>query len=179
MADPEQIRQLFQSLAPALDERRRRLLAAGLAQAIGHGGITRVAAATGGGCSTIGPGFRALGKLAAPPPPPPADQRIRRPGGGRKPLIEQDPTLLVALEALVDPVTRGDPTSPLRWTAKSTRQLARALNEQGHPVSHQKVAELLVAQGYSLQGLRKTKEGGSHPDRDAQFAHINQQAQHF
>jgi len=176
MSQPEQIRQVFQALAPTLDERMRRLVAAALAQALGRGGITLVSQATGVARSTIDRGLR---ELAEPPTVPPADQRIRRPGGGRKPLTQTDPTLLSDLEALVDPVTRGDPQSPLRWTAKSTRQLAAQLRGAGHRVSHETVAELLSAAGYSLQGLRKTREGSSHPDRDAQFGHINEQAQAF
>jgi hypothetical protein len=176
MSNPESIRQVFAALSPSLDERMRRLLAAALAQVLGRGGITRVSRATGVARSTIG---RGLTELAEPPTVPPADQRIRRPGGGRKPLTQTDPTVLSDLEALVDPVSRGDPESPLRWTAKSTRQLAAALRQAGHQVSHETVAGLLRAAGYSLQGLRKTKEGGSHPDRDAQFGHINEQANAF
>src|SRR5262249_2224656 len=99
--------------------------------------------------------------------------RVRRPGAGRKPAIVKDPTLVADLEALVEPTTRGDPESPLRWTCKSVRRLAEALQQQGHQVSRTLVGELLNATGYSLQGNRKTKEGDSHPDRDAQFAHIN------
>ncbi len=102
-------------------------------------------------------------------------ERVRRPGAGRKPAIVKDPTLVADLEALVEPTTRGDPESPLRWTCKSVRRLAEALQQQGHQVSRTLVAELLNATGYSLQGNRKTKEGDSHPDRDAQFAHINAQ----
>src|SRR5438552_11906869 len=99
------------------------------------------------------------------------------PGGGRKPLTSEDPSLVQDLEALVEPVTRGDPMAPLRWTCKSTRQLAAELSGHGHHVSHQTVAELLHALRYSLQGTRKTKEGASHPDRDAQFAYLNEQVQ--
>src|SRR5438128_2008542 len=102
-------------------------------------------------------------------------KRIRRPGAGRKPAICKDPTLLADLEALVEPTTRGDPESPLRWTCKSVRRLAQALQAQGHQVSRTLVAELLNAAGYSLQANRKTKEGDSHPDRDAQFSRINTQ----
>ena len=124
--------------------------------------------ATGMAPSTIG---RGLKELAQGVPP----ARVRRPGAGRKPAIAKDPTLLSDLQALVEPTTRGDPESPLRWTCKSVRRLAEALQAQGHQVSHTLVAELLNAAGYSLQGNRKTKEGDSHPDRDAQFAHINAQ----
>jgi DDE family transposase len=176
MSQADQIRQVFEALAPTLDERMRRLVAAALAQALGHGGITLVAQATSVARSTIG---RGIAELAEPPTVPPADQRIRRPGGGRKPLTETDPTLLWALDQLVDPLTRGDPESPLRWSCKSTRTLAAELKRAGHRVSHETVSNLLGAAGYSLQGLRKTKEGGTHPDRDAQFGHISQQAQAF
>jgi hypothetical protein len=135
---------------------------------VGYGGITAVATATGVAPSTIG---RGLKELAQDEP----SERIRRPGAGRKPATSKEPTLLPDLEALVEPTTRGDPGSPLRWTCKSVRHLAAALQQQGHRVSRTLVAELLNRAGYSLQGNRKTKEGGSHPDRDAQFAHINTQ----
>jgi Rhodopirellula transposase DDE domain len=179
MVQSEEIRQMYQGIAPALDERRRRLMGAALARMIGHGGIVRVAAATGLARSTIGRGLKDLEELAAEPTVPPADQRIRRPGGGRKRLTATDPTLESDLEALVDPLTRGDPESPLRWTCKSTRQLATALKGQGHEVSHETVSEVLAEQGYSLQANRKTREGGSHPERDAQFQQINDVAEAF
>jgi hypothetical protein len=166
--DVEPIRERFSVVAPFLDERGRRLVAAAEAFAAGYGGIAAVATATGMAPSTIG---RGLKELAQDEP----SERIRRPGAGRKPAISKDPTLLADLEALVEPTTRGDPESPLRWTCKSVRHLAQALQGQGHQVSRTLVAELLNAAGYSLQGNRKTKEGDSHPDRDAQFAHINSQ----
>jgi hypothetical protein len=166
--DVDPIRERFSTVAPFLDERGRRLVAAAEAFAAGYGGIAAVAAATGLAPSTIG---RGLKELAQDQPSP----RIRRPGAGRKPTISNDPSLLGDLEALVEPTTRGDPESPLRWTCKSVRNLAEALRAQGHRVSHTLVAELLNAAGYSLQANRKTKEGDSHPDRDAQFAHINSQ----
>src|SRR5581483_9035581 len=103
----------------------------------------------------------------------------RRPGGGRHRLTASDPSLLRDLEALVEPTTRGDPMAPLRWTCKSTRDLAEALAGQGHVVSHQTVARLLAALGYSLQANRKTEEGQDHPDRNAQFEHINRQVRSF
>src|ERR1700750_1876894 len=130
--------------------------------------MAAVAMATGMALSTIG---RGLKELAQDDP----SERVRRPGAGRKPAIIKDPTLVADLEALVEPTTRGDPESPLRWTCKSVRRLAEALQQQGHQVSRTLVGELLNATGYSLQGNRKTKEGDSHPDRDAQFAHINAQ----
>ncbi len=168
MIDVEPIRERFSTVAPFLDERGRRLVAAAEAFAAGYGGIAAVATATGMAPSTIG---RGLKELAQDEP----SERVRRPGAGRKPAIVKDPTLVADLEALVEPTTRGDPESPLRWTCKSVRRLAEALQQQGHQVSRTLVAELLNATGYSLQGNRKTKEGDSHPDRDAQFAHINAQ----
>jgi hypothetical protein len=176
MADEETIRRKFDVLRPFLDERARRLWAAAEALALGRGGVTVVATATGMTRKTIRGGIRDLqGSPGAPVP----DQRQRAPGGGRKALSERDPTLLRDLEALVEPLTRGDPMSPLRWTCKSTRQLAAELTRQGHRLSHQKVAELLARLKYSLQGTRKTKEGTVHPDRDAQFSYINEQTQAF
>ena len=166
--DVEPIRERFLTVAPFLDERGRRLVAAAEAFAVGYGGIAAVAMATGMAPSTIGRGLR---ESAQDEP----SERIRRPGAGRKPTICKDPTLLPDLEALVDPTTRGDPQSPLRWTCKSVRRLAQALQAQGHQVSRTLVAELLNAAGYSLQANRKTKEGDSHPDRDAQFSRINTQ----
>jgi len=166
--DIELIRERFLTVAPHLDERGRRLVAAAEAYAAGYGGITAVATATGMAPSTIGRGLKELAEDQAP-------QRVRRPGAGRKPAIVTDPTLMPDLEALVEPTTRGDPQSPLRWTCKSVRRLAQALQAQGHRVSRTLVGELLNAAGYSLQANRKTKEGDSHPDRDAQFAHINTQ----
>ena len=147
------------------------------ARALGRGGVALVTAATGLQRNTIRAGVRELEAPGVVPPV--AEQRVRAPGGGRKPVTTQDPTLLRDLEALVDPVTRGDPMSPLRWTCKSTRELAVALQARGHRVSHQTVAELLHALRYSLQGNRKTTEGAAHPDRDAQFAHINAQTETF
>jgi len=139
--------------------------------------VAAVATATGLRANTIRAGVRELEAPGVVPPV--SDQRVRAPGGGRKPLTTRDPTLLGELEALVEPVTRGDPMSPLRWTCKSTRQLAAALREREHPVSHQTVAELLHVLEYSLQGNRKTTEGATHPDRDAQFTHINAQTEAF
>src|SRR3982075_3780331 len=166
--DVEPIRERFSTVAPFLDERGRRLVAAAEAFAAGYGGIAAVATATGMAPSTIGRGRK---ELAQDDP----SAGVRRPGAGRKPAIVKDPTLVADLEALVEPTTRGDPESPLRWTCKSVRRLAEALQQQGHQVSRTVVAELLNATGYSLQGNRKTKEGDNHPDRDAQFAHINTQ----
>jgi hypothetical protein len=166
--DIEPIRERFSAVAPFLDERGRRLVAAAEAFAAGYGGIAAVATATGVAPSTIG---RGLKELAQDEP----SERIRRPGAGRKPTISKDPTLLSDLEALVEPTTRGDPESPLRWTCKSVRRLAQALQAQGHEVSRTLVGHLLNEAGYSLQANRKTTEGDSHPDRDAQFGYINTQ----
>ncbi len=162
------IRQRFEAVSPFLDERGRRLVAAAEAVSAGYGGIAAVATATGVAPSTIGRGLDELSGgedlLAG---------RVRRSGGGRKPTVAKDTTLLSDLEALVEPTTRGDPESPLRWTCKSLRRLAAALQAQGHAVSHTLVGEILKDRGFSLQGNRKTTEGAGHPDRDAQFGYIN------
>jgi len=185
MHDVPSMRAKFEALRPYLDERRRRLWAAAEAMVLGRGGITAVANATGLQRLTIRAGIRELqadpGEDTGADSAAAADrvQRVRAPGGGRKPLTTEDPTLVHDLEALVEPVTRGDPMSPLRWTCKSTRQLAAELVRQGHQVSHQTVADLLHALDYSLQGTRKTKEGADHPDRDAQFVYINEQTRAF
>jgi len=180
MSDLATIRAKFETLRPLLDERRRRLWAATEALALGRGGVTTVAVATALRRNTIHAGIRELQDRASGGPGlPEVDHRVRGQGGGRKALTEHDPVLLRDLETLVEPLTRGDPMSPLRWTCKSTRQLAAELGRQGHRVSHQTVAELLHALDYSLQGNRKTKEGTAHPDRDAQFTSINAQVQSF
>ena len=174
---PEQtIKAKYEVLKPELDERTRRLWAATEAQSLGHGGVATVARATGLAESTIRLGKRELTSRSTPMD---AERRIRRRGGGRKQLTTQDQQLLKSLDALVEPTARGDPMSPLRWTCKSTRRLAQELSQQGHPVSHSKVGQLLKALNYSLQGTRKTREGGSHPDRNAQFEYINAQVKAF
>src|SRR5262252_2387038 len=185
MHDVSSIRAKFEALRPYLDERRRRLWAAAEALVLGRGGITAVANATGLQRATIRVGIREL--QASPTAGPETEaataedriHRVRAAGGGRKPLTSEDPTLVHDLEALVAPTTRGDPLSPLRWTCKSTRQLAAELVRQGHQVSQQTVADLLHALDYRLQSTRKTKEGADHPDRDAQFASINDQTRAF
>jgi transposase len=154
---------------PHLDERARRLFAASEALHLGHGGVTAVSRACGLSRVTI---TKALGELNQPPLP---SGRIRRPGGGRRSLVSLDPGLLQRLEGLVDPLSRGDPESPLRWTVKSTRTLASEMTAQGQQISHEKVAQLLREMDFSLQGNRKTEEGADHPDRDAQFQHINRE----
>jgi hypothetical protein len=153
-----------------LDERTRRLMAANEARALGRGGISEVSRACGLSRKAIAKGMREIEAGTAPPP-----GRVRQPGAGRKKITAQDPGLMPALERLIEPETRGDPESPLRWICKSTRALAAQLARHKHPISHMKVAQLLGARGYSLQGNRKTEEGGDHPDRDAQFRHINTQ----
>jgi hypothetical protein len=160
----------YQALSGLMDERMSRQWAAAEAVAYGWGGVRAVSEAIGMSPHTIRKGSVEVADRVADPDTP-IPTRIRRPGGGRKRCTESDPNLTVALELLVDPATRGDPMSPLRWTCKSTTQLAWELTRQGHPVSPSTVGRLLRAAGYSLQ--RKTKEGGNHPDRNAQFEHIN------
>jgi hypothetical protein len=166
MIDVEAIRQRFSAVSPFLDERGRRVVAAAEAAAAGYGGIAAVSVATGIAASTIGRGLRELSE-------PRKLDRVRRAGGGRKTNVAKDATLLSDLGALVEPTSRGDPQSPLLWTCKSVRRLAQELQAQGHQVGRTLVGELLDGMGYSLQGNRKTREGDSHPDRDAQFQHIN------
>src|SRR5919197_5160995 len=163
------LRAKYAALVPVLTERSRRVWAATEARALGYGGIALVRRATGIAESTIQRGLR---DLEAREPLPVA--RSRRPGGGRKRATETDPTLLRDLDALVEPTAPGDPESPLRWTSKSARTLAVALEGLGHHVSHTVVAELLHALGYSLQSNAKTREGRQHPDRDTQFRYIAQ-----
>jgi hypothetical protein len=160
----------FAAVWALLDERTRRLTAASEARSLGYGGISEVCRACGLSRKAIAKGMREIEDGTAPPP-----GRVRRPGAGRKKIAVHDPRLPAALERLIDPETRGDPESPLRWICKSTRTLAAQLTRQKHPISHVKVAQLLNGQGYSLQSNRKTEEGEDHPDRDAQFRHINTQ----
>jgi len=161
-----------------LDEKQRRILAAIEAQILGYGGTSRVAKATGLSRNTVAAGAFELtrGKIEDIAP---IKERIRKPGGGRKRTIQKDPTLKADLEQLIEPVTRGDPESALLWTCKSVRRLADELKKMGHQTSHRMVAELLDQMGYSLQANRKTIEGGSHPDRDAQFEYIHQKVKQF
>src|SRR5262244_3053873 len=171
------LQEKYEFLRSELDERGRRLWAASEALALGRGGIVTVARATGLAERTIRRGQRELRRPV--PSVAVASRRVRRPGGGRTRLVDEDPMVVGALEALVEPTARGDPRSPLRWTCKSTRRLAEELTRQGHRISHTKVAQLLEGLGYSLQGTRKTKEGATHPDRNAQFEYINEQVQAF
>src|SRR5438270_11332116 len=156
------IRRKYQSLLPEMDERRRRQWAAAEARELGWGGVSLVARATGLSRPTITAGLRELDQ----PIPQRAAQsvRVRRPGGGRRPLTQTDSGLMAALESLLEPVTRGDPESPLRWTCKSTRRLAEELTRKNHRVGSRTVAVLLHEAGYSLQANRKTREGRAHPD---------------
>ena len=162
-----QLTRYFAAIWPHLDEHARRLVAANKAVELGYGGISRVSRACGLSRVTLTKGVEEL--EAAPLAP----GRIRRAGGGRHAVTVNDPGLLPALDALVEPLARGDPESPLRWTCKSARTLAAELAARRHPLSHTKVTQLLRKDGYSLQGNRKTEEGEDHPDRDAQFRYIN------
>jgi hypothetical protein len=164
------LRRKYRVVAPELDERRRRQWAAAEAREIGYGGVSVVARAIGLARSTIHAGLRDVRGSRRQRVR--AAERIRQAGGGRRRLTTSDPALLTALLALIEPTTRGDPESPLRWTCKSTTQLADALTQQRHPVSPRTVATLLKGAGYSLQANRKTREGTAHPDRDAQFRYL-------
>ena len=174
MKEEEAIKRRFERVARELNERTRRLVAASEAMAMGWGGISAVSRATGLSRKAISHGIKELEEGGGA-----SEGRIRRKGGGRKKTVSKQPSLREDLERLVEPVTRGDPESPLRWTSKSVRKLAKELRQQGHQVSHQLVSELLHELGYSLQVNRKTREGGDHVDRDTQFEHLNAQAQAF
>jgi hypothetical protein len=172
------IRRKFRQLQGALNERSRRLWAASEALEVGWGGVTAVAEATQMSQTTVRTGIVELktprrGKAALPP------ERIRRAGGGRRRVTFNDPQLIPALDGLVEPTSRGDPESPLRWTIKSTRTLAEELTRRAHPISYGTVATLLDQAGYSLQGNRKTREGASHPDRNGQFEYLNAEVAKF
>ncbi len=169
---------VYNALAPVMDERMRRHWAAAEARAYGWGGLRAVSAAIGMSTNTVRRGLQELAEREAHPDVA-VSLRVRREGGGRKWQTELDPGLTTALERLIDPTTRGDPQSPLRWTCKSTPQLARELTAQGHPVSATTVWRLLRIAGYSLQSNRKTKEGADHPDRNEQFEHIARTVQDF
>jgi hypothetical protein len=181
MVSRADLRAKYQALANRLDEATLRLWAATEARSLGRGGVSAVAGASGLSRTTIYAGLEEL-KARTPrrsvTPAEPA-ARIRAPGGGRKKLTTKDPTLLRALEALVEPVTRGDPQSPLRWTCKSTTRLAAELNRRKHRVSQRTVYDLLAQLDYSLQSTRKTREGAQHPDRDAQFTYIARVVKEF
>jgi len=165
----------YTALKGVLDERQRRLYAAVEAKVLGHGGVKRVHEATGVARGSILAGLKELEQGIELPVG--EARRVRRAGAGRKKLTQKDPGLLEALERLVEPVTRGDPESPLRWTCKSTMRLSRELGALGHKISHVSVGVLLKELGYSLQGNRKTLEGSNHPDRGAQFEFINEKVE--
>lgn len=173
MDNDSKLTEKLRSILPYLNERQQRLLLAAEARSLGYGGVSQISRITGISRPTI---YRGLGKL---------DQEseglllIRQSGGGRKRIEETDSTILEDLDQMIEPDTRGDPMSPLRWTCKSTRQLATALQAQGHRVSHQLVSELLRSTGYSLQANAKTLEGKQHPDRDAQFQYLSEQSKAF
>ena len=173
MVDEAGIRQRYRVLAGVVDERVRRLMVAAESLAIGRGGQVAVARATGVSRTTIQQGIREVQQ----PELQAGKGRIRRSGGGRKATVVIDPTLRTDLDRLVEPTSRGDPESPLRWTCKSVRRLAEELKAQGHQTSHRMVAELLHDLGYSLQANQKMLEGSEHPDRNAQFEHLNDAVQ--
>jgi len=168
MPDESAIRSRFLAVSPLIDERSRRLVAGAEALAMGHGGVSAVARATGLSRTTVGRGLADVQGGEAVP-----KGRVRRAGAGRPRAVERDVTLRQDLEGLIEPTSRGDPESPLRWTCKSVRRLAAELQRKGHTVSYQTVAELLHELGYSLQANRKVLEGSSHPDRNAQFEYLN------
>src|SRR6516162_741953 len=169
MIDETAIRNRYEAMRAGLDERERRLLAAAEARTAGYGGVSAVARATGIARSTIDRGLKDLESLD------PVQPKVRRPGGGRRSLIRTDPTVLEDLRRLLEPATVGDPMRPLMWVSKSHAKLAAALRDMGHEVSASRIPKLLECLRYRRQVNRKTKEGSRHPDRDAQFEHINQQ----
>jgi transposase len=173
MQTEQKIAEKLAIVLPHLNEKQRRLLIAAEARTLGWGGISQVAKATGVSRVTI---HKALAEIESKKI---IAERIRKPGGGRKDITEYYPNILEKLESLVDPVTRGDPRSPLRWTCKSTRQLSQELARKGHAISNGTVADLLHRLDYSLQANAKTLEGASHPDRDAQFQYINSRVREF
>jgi hypothetical protein len=172
MNDEDNIRKRFELLAPLFDERAQRLLVGAEAACIGYGGVSLVSRATGISRETVAEGVKDVTEPERLP-----KGRIRREGGGRKRTVLKDPALQTDLESLIDPMTRGDPESPLRWTCKSIRKLSAELNAMGHSTSHRMVADLLHEMKYGLQANKKTIEGSSRPDRNAQFEHINKAVQ--
>lgn len=182
MSNPEVVKSIqskYQSFLPYLNEKTRRIWAAIEARCLGHGGVSQVAETTGLSRTTIYAGMRELEMQATRDCDECTRRQVRQPGGGRKLVTEQDQTLLADLESLVEPMTLGDPESPLRWTCKSVAKLATELNNKGHSVSAKSVYNLLEWLGYSLQSNRKTRDGSTSPDRDAQFLHIASQVEQF
>jgi transposase len=175
MDELSEIKSRYDFVKPFFNEKARRLFLAAEAKTIGWGGIEKVSRATGVSSDTISKGCKELEEE----PEVIESGKIRKPGGGRKKLIDTDPTLLSDLDSLIEPTTRGDPESPLRWTCKSTRKLARELKNMGHNISHMRVADILHSQGYSLQSNQKIIEGDNHPDRNAQFILINNKTRLF
>ncbi len=173
------VREKYDRLSQCMNERLKRRWAACEALALGRGGISAVCEATGLSRTTIRKGIQEIQEDFPELSDDVGQQRVRGPGGGRRPLIETDSSLIEDLQKLVDPATRGDPMSPLLWTSKSTRKLASELQRQGHEVSHMTVDRLLKQLGYSLQANRKTSEGKDHPDRDTQFQYINKKVRSF
>jgi len=171
------IKKKFKMLSGYLQERTVRAWAAAEALGMGRGGISAVAAATGLSRTTVHTAVNEL--ISKPAVRPDMVARQRKPGGGRQRLTRKDPALLEELDRLIDPATRGDPESPLRWTSKSTTKLAAALTEAGHPISQRTVCDLLAEMGYSLQSVRKSREGAEHPDRDAQFQYIDRRVKEY
>ena len=170
----EKLQLRYELVSPFLNEKQKRLILGAEAKSIGYGGVAKVSRATGLSRRAISEGIKELDNSESS-----LNSRIRKIGGGRKKEIEKDKTLRKDLDKLIDPVTRGDPESPLRWTSKSVRKLSRALNKMGHKTSYQMVSTLLNESGYSLQANRKTKEGDSHPDRDKQIMNINKTAKKY
>jgi Rhodopirellula transposase DDE domain len=169
VVDEAGIRRRYQAIASLVDERARRLFAGAEALAVGYGGVSGVARATGMSRQTVSTGLNEVQAVISVAP----KGRIRREGAGRPRTVDRDTTLRSDLESLIEPTSRGDPESPLRWTCKSIRRLAAELTRKGHQTSHRMVAELLHEMGYSLQSNRKVLEGTNHPDRNAQFEHLN------
>jgi transposase len=174
MSIAQKLKQKFNATWRLLNERTRRLTAAAEAISLGYGGVTLVSRTSGLSRPTITRGIREInaGQTRSP-------EQIRRPGAGRKPITESNPTVVEEVDRLVEGGTRGDPECILRWTLKSTRNLARELQRLGHRISHSKVAQILHGLNYSLKGNRKTKEGASHPDRNAQFIYIDRKAKEY
>ena len=175
----KKVKTKYQQLFPYLDERTLRIWSAIEAQSLGRGGVTKVSKATSLSRTTIYKGIAEVSKKVRPKKVEKEPKRIREPGGGRKKLKDKDSTLLQDIDSILEPVTRGDPESPLRWTCKSTTRIAEELRIQGHQVSQRTVCDLLYELGYSLQSNRKIKEGSQHPDRNEQFLYIYKTIKEF